>query len=280
MSLRAGFPQLTTSELPIVPGGRPYDRHSQKTPTPIRAAGLCSHGRERTDEARRGDRRAREVGCGARPARYVAGYEAGPEGLEILVIGAPNLGKTPRDEVEGRRDWWADSRPAARCGTEQRRPVLPAGPVAVAASRPATGPALAILQLLLGPANAAFSGHVPLGVLHPADELVARQGRDVLPGLECRGVGDQRLAQIRGQLVHHPTGDSPGAHRATVAGRTTHRPRNIRKAHDLLDGVFVSSILGITTLRTPPASHRRRGRARNTAMSSLRTLPLARAGWA
>lgn len=35
------------------------------------------------------------------------GYEAGPEGLELLVIGAPNLGENPRDDVEGRRDWWA-----------------------------------------------------------------------------------------------------------------------------------------------------------------------------
>src|SRR4051812_370426 len=36
------------------------------------------------------------------------GYEAGPEGLEILVVGAPNLGENPRRDVEGRRDWWAD----------------------------------------------------------------------------------------------------------------------------------------------------------------------------
>lgn len=34
------------------------------------------------------------------------GYEAGPEGLELLVIGAPNLGDNPRDDVEGARDWW------------------------------------------------------------------------------------------------------------------------------------------------------------------------------
>lgn len=34
------------------------------------------------------------------------GYEAGPEGLELLVIGAPNLGDAPREDVEGRRDWW------------------------------------------------------------------------------------------------------------------------------------------------------------------------------
>jgi mannose-6-phosphate isomerase-like protein (cupin superfamily) len=37
------------------------------------------------------------------------GYEAGPEGLEILVIGAPNLGGGVREDVEGRRDWWAGS---------------------------------------------------------------------------------------------------------------------------------------------------------------------------
>ena len=36
------------------------------------------------------------------------GYEAGPEGLDILVIGAPNLGEAPRDDVEGRRDWWGE----------------------------------------------------------------------------------------------------------------------------------------------------------------------------
>jgi mannose-6-phosphate isomerase-like protein (cupin superfamily) len=36
------------------------------------------------------------------------GYEAGPQGLEILVIGAPHLGERPRDDVEGRRDWWSD----------------------------------------------------------------------------------------------------------------------------------------------------------------------------
>jgi mannose-6-phosphate isomerase-like protein (cupin superfamily) len=36
------------------------------------------------------------------------GYEAGPNGLEILVIGAPNLGEDPRGDVEGQRDWWVD----------------------------------------------------------------------------------------------------------------------------------------------------------------------------
>jgi mannose-6-phosphate isomerase-like protein (cupin superfamily) len=36
------------------------------------------------------------------------GYEAGSDGLEILVIGAPNLGDDPREDVEGQRDWWTD----------------------------------------------------------------------------------------------------------------------------------------------------------------------------
>ena len=36
------------------------------------------------------------------------GYEAGPEGLELIVIGAPNLGDDPRGDVDGLRDWWAD----------------------------------------------------------------------------------------------------------------------------------------------------------------------------
>ena len=34
------------------------------------------------------------------------GYEAGPDGLELLVIGAPNLGENPRSDVDGERDWW------------------------------------------------------------------------------------------------------------------------------------------------------------------------------
>jgi len=42
------------------------------------------------------------------PAGMWRGYEAGPEGLEFLVIGAPNLGEDPRDDVDGERDWWAE----------------------------------------------------------------------------------------------------------------------------------------------------------------------------
>ncbi len=35
------------------------------------------------------------------------GYEAGPDGLELLVTGAPHLGDR-RADVEGKRDWWSD----------------------------------------------------------------------------------------------------------------------------------------------------------------------------
>ena len=36
------------------------------------------------------------------------GYEAGPEGLELLVIGAPSLGDGQREDIEGERGWWSD----------------------------------------------------------------------------------------------------------------------------------------------------------------------------
>jgi hypothetical protein len=34
-------------------------------------------------------------------------FRLATEALEILVIGAPNLGEAPREDVDGRRDWWA-----------------------------------------------------------------------------------------------------------------------------------------------------------------------------
>src|SRR5437879_2396331 len=84
--------------------------------------------------------------------------------------------------------------------------LLTAVALAVPAPWPATRPTLAFLKLLLGPANATFPGHLLLGIFDPADELVAGQRRDVLPGVECRGVGDQRRAQVCWELVYHPTG--------------------------------------------------------------------------
>ena len=114
------------------------------------------------------------------------------------------------------RDW---SRAGGSCAAP-----LSAGALAVLAPRPAAGPALAFLQLLLGAPNAALSGGLLLGILDPADELVAGQGRDVLPGIKCRRVGDQRLTQVRGKLMHHPAGHSLAAHGSMVASHP--RPRH------------------------------------------------------
>ncbi|HVL96278.1 MAG TPA: cupin domain-containing protein [Solirubrobacteraceae bacterium] len=36
------------------------------------------------------------------------GYEAGADGLELIVVGAPSLGEGRREDVEGLRDWWSD----------------------------------------------------------------------------------------------------------------------------------------------------------------------------
>ena len=86
---------------------------------------------------------------------------------------------------------------SARLTTRVRAP-LSACAVAVLAPRPAAGPALAFLQLLLGPSNAARPGGLLLGGLDPADELVAGQWRDVVPGFECRRAGQQHRTEVRG----------------------------------------------------------------------------------
>ena len=111
---------------------------------------------------------------------------------------------------------------AAPPGSPNR--LLPTGALAVLAPWPTAGASLALLQLLLGPPDAALSGLLLLGLLDPADELVAGQRRDVLPGIERRGVGDQGLAQVTREFVHHPTGHSRTAHWATVADRRVRSP--------------------------------------------------------
>ena len=122
-------------------------------------------------------------------------------------------------ESEGDAPWQAG--PASPTWREQPGAAIVRGPllacaVAVLAARPAAGPAQAFLQLLLGPPNTARPGGLLLGIFDPADELVAGQWRDVVPGIECRRVGLQRLTQVRGQFMYHPTGDSLAAHRSIV----------------------------------------------------------------
>ena len=64
--------------------------------------------RERADEGRDEIVELEEWDAVRVPPGTWRGYEAGPKGLEILVIGAPNLGEAPREDVDGERDWWAD----------------------------------------------------------------------------------------------------------------------------------------------------------------------------
>src|SRR5258708_29168669 len=111
------------------------------------------------------------------------------------------------------------------------RQSLFADALAVPASWPAARPPLAFLQLLLGPAHAAFSRHLLLGVLHPADELVASQRRDVLPSIKRRRVGDQRDAQVCGSLCTTPPGTGWLLTRPRYRSRTaTHSHAAIRYA--------------------------------------------------
>jgi hypothetical protein len=131
----------------------------------------------------------------------------------------------------------------------------PAGAFAVAAPRPATGPTLAFLQLLLGSANAAFSGHLLLGIDDPADELVARQRRDVPPGTERRGVGDERLAQVKRKLVDNPAGHSFAAHKTTLAvceaaRRVQGDPAAKKSAQRAIEGCCPDAVRGSDGRRT------------------------------
>ncbi len=138
----------------------------------------------------------------------------------------PNAGRAPLVHEVEKASLVPPTRIFRRLRTERHIPdgrhqwspslSLVAGPLAVRAPRPAAGSALAVLQLLLGPADAARSCGRLLGILDPADELVAGQRCDVLPGVECRGVGDQRSPEVCWKLVHHPTRHSRGAHRARV----------------------------------------------------------------
>jgi hypothetical protein len=78
----------------------------------------------------------------------------------------------------------------------------------------------------LGPANAARSGLFLLGILDPADELVARQRRDVPPSIKSGGVGDQHRTQVCGERMHDPTWYPRAAHPASLTfSASRHRLR-------------------------------------------------------
>jgi catechol 2,3-dioxygenase-like lactoylglutathione lyase family enzyme len=92
------------------------------------------------------------------------------------------------------------------------RGALRACAVTVLAPGPTARPALSFLQLLLRSPNPPYSGGLLLCILDPADELVPGQRRDVLPGVERCRIREQRLTEVLGQFMHHPTGKALAAH--------------------------------------------------------------------
>src|SRR3954453_2453350 len=99
----------------------------------------------------------------------------------------------------------------------------------MAAARPAARPAHTLLELLLRAANAALARLGLLRILDPTDELVARERRDVGPGVERRRVAAERLAQILGKLVHHAVGHSSAAHGVSLRPAETFTQRSPRR---------------------------------------------------
>ena len=73
-----------------------------------------------------------------------------------------------------------------------------------------------------GSAESPLSGRLLLRVLDPADELVAGQRRDVVPGLERRALATSASRRSAGS-VHDPTGHSVAAHGAMVVSRERRR---------------------------------------------------------
>jgi hypothetical protein len=106
----------------------------------------------------------------------------------------------------------------------QRAAASAAVALPVLAAGPAARPPLAFFELLLRPADPAFPRHLLLGVLDPADELVASERRDVPPRVQRNPVRTQRQAEILGQRVDHPTRHVCVAH--PPDGTAVLRPRS------------------------------------------------------
>jgi len=86
------------------------------------------------------------------------------------------------------------------------------------AAGPAAGPPHTFLQLRADPLHVLSAGLRLLDREGPADPLVARERRDVLPLEPRRGVGQQGFAQVRRHRVDYAAGE-PGCHATTVHRR-------------------------------------------------------------
>jgi hypothetical protein len=87
----------------------------------------------------------------------------------------------------------------------------------VRAARPATGAAFSRGQIFTAPLNPVAARFRFFGGSHPADILIARQGRDVLPGGQRFRMGSQGFFQIGGKSVHRAAGDFFLRHIITVS---------------------------------------------------------------
>jgi hypothetical protein len=94
--------------------------------------------------------------------------------------------------------------------------------LAVCTPGPATWPSLTLFKFFFRPANSALSGRLLLGIFDPANKLVSRQWRDVLPRIKRRGVGNQRCTKIRWQFVHDAAGQPRITHSTTVVVGDAH----------------------------------------------------------
>ena len=87
----------------------------------------------------------------------------------------------------------------------------------VRAAGPAAGPAHPILQLAYRPFNMLSSGLVFLYESGPADPLVTRKRRDILPRRESRSVGSESLPQVLRHFVRRTCGDPFFDHKMIVS---------------------------------------------------------------
>ncbi len=93
-------------------------------------------------------------------------------------------------------------------------PLLAARALAVFAARPAARSPHPRLQILLRPADPACACLRELCIYHPAHELVAGQGGEGPPSTARLGAPHKCPPQVRRELVHHTTRDTPRDHRA------------------------------------------------------------------
>src|ERR1044072_6680960 len=130
---------------------------------------------------------------------------ASPPRPRARAAAATRTPSTRRTDPRPRRD------PAR---SRRRRSRGPPAAVAVAglAPGPAARPAHAFLQLFPRTADSTFPGLLLFGVLDPADELVARQWRDVSPGVDGRGTARPRLAQGCRKPMDHTAREPFAAH--------------------------------------------------------------------